>query len=229
MKESLGTYTEHNKKQLHTIVTSAVELARDKGIDNISIAEIAKASGLTRPTVYRFFKTKEDILWAIFFDVQGQIDISLKEIISKEDDIYERVVKIAHLYVRTYGDNTSFKVFNDIFLTQYAKACEDPSYNWDMPQNVYGFRPGKTILTYFEDIPDSTDNPEVKKILVAFMYSLTPLINMINKTRNSIPIKYGFDHTEVSKLQIEWLLEGVRKSLYEIGAIDHLDYPTEDF
>ena len=46
------------------ILESAVELMTIKGYKNASLREIAKEAGVSNPTIYNYFPTKEKILYA---------------------------------------------------------------------------------------------------------------------------------------------------------------------
>ena len=46
------------------ILESAVELIIEKGFKNASMREMAKNAGVSNPTIYNYFPTKEKILYA---------------------------------------------------------------------------------------------------------------------------------------------------------------------
>src|SRR5690242_6399099 len=48
------------------IVEAAVEAIADRGLDHLSLAEIEQRAGMTRGQLTYYFKTKEDILLAVF-------------------------------------------------------------------------------------------------------------------------------------------------------------------
>jgi len=60
MKVSLST----KEKTKIKIIESAVELMTIKGYKNASLREIAKEAGVSNPTIYNYFPTKEKILYA---------------------------------------------------------------------------------------------------------------------------------------------------------------------
>jgi AcrR family transcriptional regulator len=60
-----GGYARHHEQQRQNILLAAENLALEKGIDALTMKDVAEESGVTRATLYRFFKTKDEILWAI--------------------------------------------------------------------------------------------------------------------------------------------------------------------
>ena len=210
-------YKEHFDKQMATIMKVATDLARQKGIDNISISDIAKACGLTRPTIYRYFSGKDDIFWAIFFETQNTVMERILEKKGPNDTIIERLSMVASIMREEYQNNLSFSVYNEVFMTLYSKACEDKSYNWQTAQNLYNFRPGRSVNKYIGDIVDLDANPEVRNIVVSFIYAFSALLKLGTSGSQAIENKYGIQSNELLDHQTKWLLEGAEKELAQLG------------
>ncbi|MCK5854500.1 MAG: TetR/AcrR family transcriptional regulator, partial [Sulfurovaceae bacterium] len=62
------------------ILESAVELMTIKGYKNASLREIAKEAGVSNPTIYNYFPTKEKILYAYIEQKLVETSQVLKEI-----------------------------------------------------------------------------------------------------------------------------------------------------
>src|SRR5258707_665010 len=45
---------------------AALDLFAEKGVDGVSIAEIAQAAGVSQGALYRHHPSKEDLAWALF-------------------------------------------------------------------------------------------------------------------------------------------------------------------
>lgn len=58
-------YRVHREKQLGRILESAGRLFDERGIDRVTMAEIVGAAGLRPSTLYQYFSSKDDIVWAI--------------------------------------------------------------------------------------------------------------------------------------------------------------------
>lgn len=61
-----GVYAAHRENQRERILEVAQDLFIRKGIELVTLADIAKGARLTRATVYEYFANKQEIAWAIF-------------------------------------------------------------------------------------------------------------------------------------------------------------------
>jgi TetR/AcrR family transcriptional regulator len=61
-----GTYRVHRERQQRRILDAAFRLFGDNGIDRTTMSEIVGASELRPSTVYEYFSSKDEIVWAIF-------------------------------------------------------------------------------------------------------------------------------------------------------------------
>ena len=63
---------EKKKETVNRIIGAALQLFSEKGYEETTVAEIAKAAGIAKGTFFNYFKTKEDVLIktqkALFFD-----------------------------------------------------------------------------------------------------------------------------------------------------------------
>ena len=63
---STGIYANHRETQREWILQVAEDLFIDKGIEKVTIADIAAAARLTRATLYKYFTSKEQMAQEIF-------------------------------------------------------------------------------------------------------------------------------------------------------------------
>ncbi len=61
-----GIYANHRENQREWILEVAKNLFTQKGIESVTIADIAEAARLTRATLYRYFSSKEQMAQEIF-------------------------------------------------------------------------------------------------------------------------------------------------------------------
>jgi AcrR family transcriptional regulator len=62
-------YIAHRDSQRQTILAAAEDLFIQKGIELVTMGDVARASRLTRATIYQYFANKQEIAWAIFENV----------------------------------------------------------------------------------------------------------------------------------------------------------------
>jgi AcrR family transcriptional regulator len=59
-------YHSHRENQRERILDTAERLFIEKGLDGVSMSDIARAAHLTRNTVYEYFPNKQEVAWGIF-------------------------------------------------------------------------------------------------------------------------------------------------------------------
>lgn len=81
------------------ILQKALELFSERGYDATSVREICEAAGITKPTLYHFYGSKEGVYRAI---VEGALERFRADMIlalSGEESLRERLVRMARSYV----------------------------------------------------------------------------------------------------------------------------------
>ena len=68
------------EKTKRKILQSAVDLIIEKGFDNASLREMAKNAGVSNPTIYNYFPSKEKLLYAYIEQKHKEAVASLEEI-----------------------------------------------------------------------------------------------------------------------------------------------------
>ncbi|MFC4911712.1 TetR/AcrR family transcriptional regulator [Actinomadura gamaensis] len=59
------TVAEHRARQLRTLLDAARALVAEEGIEALSLAALARRVGLSRPSLYEYFRSKDDLVAAI--------------------------------------------------------------------------------------------------------------------------------------------------------------------
>ncbi|MEU9851728.1 TetR family transcriptional regulator [Streptomyces sp. NPDC047974] len=72
MSESTGLRTRKKQRTRDAIGDAAVSLFLERGFDRVSVNEIAAAAEVSKPTLFRYFPTKEDLVLHRFADHQGE-------------------------------------------------------------------------------------------------------------------------------------------------------------
>jgi len=57
------------KNSGETIKTTALEMFREKGYDNVTIQDICEACGITKPTFYHYISAKEDLIVDVYTNI----------------------------------------------------------------------------------------------------------------------------------------------------------------
>jgi AcrR family transcriptional regulator len=89
-----GTYRVHRERQQKRILDAAFQLFGDNGIDRTTMSEIVSASELRASTVYEYFSSKDEIVWAIFSRVLEEDTAGVKESIKSAVNGLEKITAL---------------------------------------------------------------------------------------------------------------------------------------
>jgi AcrR family transcriptional regulator len=81
------------------ILKKALELFSDKGYDATSVREICEAAGITKPTLYHFYGSKEGVYQAIVEGALERFQADLTDALQGEGSLRDRLVRMARSYV----------------------------------------------------------------------------------------------------------------------------------
>ncbi len=84
------------------ILAAAAELIASEGVDAVSMQELAKRTGLSRPAIYQYFASREHVLAELVINELADLSNAIDEHIAKLDEPLERVrvwvhYSLAHL------------------------------------------------------------------------------------------------------------------------------------
>jgi len=120
-----GQYTKHRENQRETLLNVAEDLFIQKGIEPVTIEDIVKAARITRPTLYKYFSSKEEMAVEIFKLVTaGWIEKDRTETWAIGGTGYERVERFVLNHFNRLLENpreTSFIAeFNHLYAKQWT-------------------------------------------------------------------------------------------------------------
>jgi AcrR family transcriptional regulator len=81
------------------ILKKALELFSEKGYDATSVREICEAAGITKPTLYYFYGSKEGVYRAIVQGALERFQTGLVLALDGEGSLRDRLVRMARAYV----------------------------------------------------------------------------------------------------------------------------------
>jgi AcrR family transcriptional regulator len=154
------------------------------GYSNSSVENIAKECGISKKTIYKYFKSKEEILLEC---VKRRIDFNSKmisEIIySNEIIFHEKIEKI----MMTTSEN--FKDLDISFIYDIKKSCIEA---WMLIENhKFNHIPEKFTYLINDGIKKGYVKKDVRADIVAHIY-LSALSNVLDSSFFSNTHKYSF-------------------------------------
>lgn len=100
MKKSISAIMAIKRKE--TILTTAIEILYEMGIQGLTTKEIARREGITEPAIYRQYSGKKEIILAII-EQFGQYDESIRSTIREQSmDIIEAIEFFMGSYAAYY-------------------------------------------------------------------------------------------------------------------------------
>lgn len=111
------------------ILKSALELFSSKGYEAASVREICEASGLTKPTLYHFYGSKEGVYRAL---VDGALDgfrSRMQADLGEPGSAYERLKRMARGYFAYAEQNQELTRF--LFAMAHNTSSEAPKTDFN--------------------------------------------------------------------------------------------------
>lgn len=111
------------------ILCTGLELFAKKGYDAVSTLEIAQAAGITKPTMYYYFGSKEGLLSEILNTYYTRFLTDLENAASLPEDVALTFFRLMRVYFDYARSNRSFIVFKSGFF----RVGEDTAYKIARP------------------------------------------------------------------------------------------------
>jgi AcrR family transcriptional regulator len=90
------------------LVAAAAEVFRVRGYHNATIDDIAEAAGISRPTVYKYTKSKQHLLDLMVDQVTQDMGRRMQAVIHSTDDPTERLRRVVRAHVEAAVANRTF-------------------------------------------------------------------------------------------------------------------------
>src|ERR1017187_439483 len=114
-------YHVHRARQRRRILEAAEELFDQRGIDQVTMAEIIAASGLRASTIYQYFSSKDDIVWAILEEVIADLAERAKAATSGAKTALDKITALLDLMADDLTRNRAKVRFLAQFDAMYAR------------------------------------------------------------------------------------------------------------
>jgi len=102
----------------------SIELFTNKGFHNITVNQIALNANVAKGTIYEYFKSKEEILFAIIEYAQDDYDNEVIDNINNTDDIKEKIIFLFDLCISTTPQG---QIRRQIYKEFISICLNDPS------------------------------------------------------------------------------------------------------
>jgi AcrR family transcriptional regulator len=192
---STNIYANHRENQKEWILEVAEDLFIQKGIELVTIGDIAKASRLTRATIYKYFSNKEQIAQEIFLSVtKGWRDRNEREVWSFQGTGYQRLEKFVTSFFDYLFQNPRETSFVAELNYLYAKQWSAEMFANTMLENLQEDRQFvfNSIQMGMKDGSLRTDiDPEL--MLAAFFNFISGTFSRLGEMGDKVEKEFGMD------------------------------------
>jgi len=175
-----------NLEKEKAILEGALKVFGERGFENATVAAICSAAGISEPTLYEYFESKEDVLFSISELYTRRELERLSELARYIKDPRERLRAIIQAYLEFYENNPLYTSVALLTLKGNRRYVASPAY-----QSVR-----EAAHTLIEVIRDGAERG-------VFRVDVDPYL-----VRNMV---LGF----IEHLTIQWLLVGRPKAIAE--------------
>lgn len=126
------------------VTATAVELFARRSVDNVSVQEICKASGITKPTFYKYLSSKETLLLHYYRHALEEMEKAWDDC-SESSDYVGQILYIVRVTVQTEEKNDQICWLNtSSTLSNGLKPLNGttlhPGKRWSLPLNRHRIR-----------------------------------------------------------------------------------------
>jgi AcrR family transcriptional regulator len=99
------TVAAHRARRLDELLTATRELVREHGPEAVSVAEVARRVGLSRPALYEYFSSRDELLAAILDEEMPLWHAELADAVAAADSLSEKVEAHVRTQLRLAEDD----------------------------------------------------------------------------------------------------------------------------
>ena len=206
-------YKRHSQMQTKRILSAAQRLFIENGIESVTLTQIAEASGVTRATLYKYFRSKERILWEIhhlrMLEYGEQLRVQLS---APWQTTYDRFSLFFNFLYQEFSERTDtflfLRVFDSIYQRETAKEAHGIYETVFHPQD---FGTGTTVRLLANHFHDGSVRPDLEPIstCATMMYSALAILSFFAKDSRFLSAKYGADANLMVRTALDSLLHGI--------------------
>jgi AcrR family transcriptional regulator len=115
------TYHLHRERQRRRILDASEKLFDRHGIDRVTMSDIVSASGLRTSTLYQYFSSKDDIVWAIVEEVLAESIERAKAATKGAGTALDKITALLNLFADDLVNHQAKIRFMAQFDAMYAR------------------------------------------------------------------------------------------------------------
>lgn len=209
MRENLSPL---RTKRKNSLIEIAEDYFIEHGLHNCTMEEIAAASGISRQTMYRYYSSKEDLVFAVgkrvllrlSSRIEGLFDITANMSL---EHLYNLSDKLITILVSEYERELKFTGMLDAYVQHYHRS----SHSEEMKELLNSLsNPFNQILKREEDEGNlDSDGIAAELIGETIFNSIFALCQRITLHRETLKEKYGMDPIILVPIQLRLFLRSL--------------------
>jgi AcrR family transcriptional regulator len=182
--------SEYRKEAKEKIIAAALEIAAERGWDEVSLDAIARKVGTSKPALYNYFRSREVLLRDVLFEVFRTFRADLETTLSHNEDIHSEVRNLAELVFEREKPRTNLFFQIPLRLMQDNESGREFARIFDNSRKIIRdcLERAKTRKELFE----GTDTDEAACTIIAMLFGLhvsSPFMGMDTDMKKKIWIK----------------------------------------
>jgi Transcriptional regulator len=174
LRKAVRHRQEQEKQELHqAILNAAGELFLEQGYERFSLRKVAERISYSPTTIYRYFRDKDDLLFAVVDEGFVQFVQQLAAVAESQEDPWERIIALGRAYV-AFGLQNS--MYYQLMFMQRADFWAHPPEGESQPR-IASFQVLRQAVQQAIDagILRSGDAQSYSDVLWAMMHGMVSL------------------------------------------------------
>lgn len=199
-------YHQHNQRQREMILLTARKLFVEQGIEAISLGAIANECGISRATIYRYFKNKDCLLWSIVHYQYQMLGSSLHEKLNQCSAKPTTLVRYTIFFqqmMHTFQHSPEAFLFMGAFDSKYqAETASLFSSEYQCYFHSQDFKTKDTVKFLEEDFFDGSVRAELNPhaMAVSAVYLAFYTLVGICKDEKELSAKYSLKGADIVRV-----------------------------
>jgi AcrR family transcriptional regulator len=209
---SNGEYRAHRESQRELILETAEELFIANGVEPVTVGDIAKASRLTRATIYKYFSNKEEMAGEILKTVtKGWVERDEREVWSLPGTGYEQIERFVRSHFDYLFGNPKEARFLAEFNYMYSKKMSVEAAMRLFAENLEGER-----RRLFSSIQKGQADGSVRadigaEILLASILNFNSgMMSRLGELGDKVEGEYGLNVQSIFRQICRLFLDGIK-------------------
>ena len=98
-----NTTSDWRSERRHRILTAAKELFSQAAYDSVQMDGVARAAGIGKPTLYRYFPSKDELFLEVFKEALVELEIQVHAALAEEPDATAALARMIRAAVTVLG------------------------------------------------------------------------------------------------------------------------------